>query len=58
MTDKNINNTSFSIITVANLVPKKNLNLVLDIAKELRDVRFIIVGEGRKKINLQKFLNR
>ncbi len=40
---------SFRVITVANLVPIKNLNLVLDIAKDMPKVNFIIVGDGSER---------
>jgi len=39
-------NIKFQVITVANLVPIKNLSLVVEIAKEMPDIGFIIVGEG------------
>ncbi len=51
---KNHNNATMQVITVANLVPKKNLNLVLDIAKELQSINFIIVGDGNEKSRIQK----
>ena len=46
---RNFNKSSFQVITVANLLKKKNLGLVLDIAKELPLVKFLIVGEGPEK---------
>jgi len=49
-------NHKFQVITVANLIPKKNLNLVLDIAKEFKYINFIIVGEGSEKKKLQNRL--
>ncbi len=42
------------VITVANLVPKKNLDLILDIAKKLKNIKFIIVGEGKERKKLQR----
>jgi len=44
--DKIFKNDIFTIVTVANLFPKKNIELIIDIAKELKDFRFIIVGDG------------
>ncbi len=44
---------NLQIITVANLLPKKNLDLILDIAKELPDKQFIIVGDGKEREKLQ-----
>ena len=44
--DKKFDNNIFTIVTVANLFPKKNIELILDIAKELKKFRFIIVGDG------------
>ena len=43
------NKSTFQVITVANLVKKKNLGLVLDIAKDLPLVKFLVVGEGPEK---------
>ena len=43
---KDFNNSIFTLVTVANLFPKKNIELILEIAKELKDCRFIIVGDG------------
>lgn len=40
------------VVTVANLMPKKNIELVLEIAKELRDVEFCIIGDGLEKNKL------
>ena len=40
---------SFQVIVVANLVEKKNLDLVLEIAMDLVTLNFIIVGDGPKK---------
>lgn len=46
-------NNRFQILTVANLVPKKNISFLLEIAKKLPDYKFVLIGEGpcRKKIN-------
>jgi L-malate glycosyltransferase len=46
---------SLQVIIVANLVKKKNLDLVLDIAKDLQLFNFILVGDGPEK---KHFLNR
>lgn len=46
----------FTIITVANLVPVKNINLVLDIAKQLHEADFIIVGEGKEYNSLSRHI--
>lgn len=47
---ENINkNEKFSVVTVANLVPIKNIHLILEIAKDLPDTEFIIVGDGPEK---------
>jgi glycosyltransferase involved in cell wall biosynthesis len=48
------NNTKFQVITVANLVPVKNLILVVEIAREMSDIDFLIVGEGTEKSTLLK----
>lgn len=52
-----IKNEKFTIITVANLLPVKNLSLVLNIAKELPEVQFLIVGTGTEEIKLKKEIN-
>jgi glycosyltransferase involved in cell wall biosynthesis len=56
--DKNFENEIFTIVTVANLFPKKNIELVLDIAKEMKECRFIVVGGGtHRKILEDKIKN-
>lgn len=45
---------SVQLITVASLVKKKNLGLILDIAKKLKTLDFNIVGEGPQKKYLSK----
>ena len=53
--DKKFDNDIFTIVTVANLLPKKNLDFVLDIAKECPSFQFVIIGDGpkRKSLNLR-----
>jgi len=48
---------SFQVITVANLVPKKNINLVLDLSKNMPKVNFVIVGDGPEREFLLKKIN-
>lgn len=43
---------AFRVITVANLVPKKNIDLILDIAAIIKDVTFDIIGNGPDKKRL------
>ena len=50
---RDFNNNPMQIIIVANLVKKKNLGLVLDIASDLPLLNFTIVGEGSEKKYLQ-----
>jgi L-malate glycosyltransferase len=45
---------TFQVIVVANLVEKKNLDVVLEIAMELINLNFLIVGDGPKKDHLNK----
>jgi len=45
---------SFRVITVANLVSVKNLDLILDISKQLKNIKFKIAGEGQEYILLKK----
>jgi glycosyltransferase involved in cell wall biosynthesis len=61
--EKKYENDKFTIVTVANLFPKKNIELVLEIAKELKECKFVIVGDGTHRsvleniINIQNILN-
>jgi L-malate glycosyltransferase len=45
---------SFQVIIVANLVEKKNLDVVLEIAMELINLNFLVVGDGPKKNHFVK----
>jgi len=56
--DKNFNNEVFTVVTVANLFPKKNIELVLEIAKELKEFDFIIVGDGSHREVLQDIIKK
>jgi glycosyltransferase involved in cell wall biosynthesis len=52
---RSFNKKSLQVIIVANLVKKKNLDLVIDIAKDLKLLNFILVGDGPEK---EYLLNR
>lgn len=52
--EKNIENEIFTVITVANLLPIKNISLVVDIASQLPNIKFMIIGEGPEKESLQR----
>jgi len=54
--EKKYENDIFTIVTVANLFPKKNIELVLEIAKELRECRFVIVGDGTHRAVLENII--
>jgi glycosyltransferase involved in cell wall biosynthesis len=56
--NRNVQHKKFTILTVANLFPKKNIELVLEIAKELVDYSFIIVGEGTHRRALENIILR
>jgi len=43
------NKSSFQVIIASNLVKKKNLGLVLDVAKELPLLSFVVAGDGPEK---------
>jgi len=43
------NKNSFQVIIASNLVKKKNLGLVLDVAKELPLLSFVVAGDGPEK---------
>jgi glycosyltransferase involved in cell wall biosynthesis len=47
--EKYFENKKFTVVTVANLVPVKNINFIIKIAKDLPDIDFLIVGEGPEK---------
>lgn len=53
---KQYENDRFTIVTVANLFPKKNIELVLEIAQELQECRFIIVGDGTHRNILENII--
>ena len=50
--NKRFRKSSVQVITVANLFEKKNINMVLDIAKELPKINFLVVGDGPERFNL------
>jgi glycosyltransferase involved in cell wall biosynthesis len=48
--------SEFTVITVANLFQVKNIQMILEIAVLLPAARFLIVGEGPERENLQNFM--
>jgi L-malate glycosyltransferase len=46
------------VITVSNLIKKKNLGFILDIAKEKPSLNFIIVGKGKERKFLEQRIIR
>lgn len=48
----------FTALTVARLVRKKNIGLVLDIARRLPSVEFLIVGDGPERPGLRERMTR
>lgn len=52
--NKKFTKNRFSVVTVANLFPKKNITFILDIAKILKDFTFVIVGDGIQKLSLKE----
>jgi len=56
--NKNFENEKFTVVTVANLLPKKNIELILEIAKILEEFKFIIVGDGSHKKVLKDIVKR
>jgi L-malate glycosyltransferase len=55
--DKNFKNDLFTIVTVANLFPKKNIELILEIAQKLQECIFIIVGDGDHRQAIEYIIN-
>ena len=51
--DRKFEKKQLQVITVANLIKKKNLGLILDIAKDKPTLNFIIVGKGKEKAFLK-----
>jgi glycosyltransferase involved in cell wall biosynthesis len=54
--EKSFESKSFTVITVANLFPKKNIEFVLKIAQELKECRFVVVGEGTHREVLENII--
>ena len=50
-------NEKFKIITVANLYPKKNVELIIEIAKILKNFEFVVIGDGSHKAVLQTIIS-
>ena len=51
--DRTIQSPPFKIIVVSNLIKKKNLGLVFDIAKDLPLFNFLVVGDGPERKYLE-----
>jgi len=51
--DRKFEKEQLQVITVANLVKKKNLGLILDVAKDTPLLNFIIIGKGKEKVFLK-----
>jgi glycosyltransferase involved in cell wall biosynthesis len=56
--NRNFENEKFTVVTVANLLPKKNIELILEIAKALKEFRFILVGDGNHRKVLENIIRR
>lgn len=56
--EKEFENHKFTIITVANLFPKKNIEFVLEIAKELKECKFIVIGDGTQRDKLENIIQK
>lgn len=56
--NRDFNNKKFTVVTVANLFPKKNIEKVLEIAQALKEFRFILVGEGSHRRVLENIIQR
>jgi L-malate glycosyltransferase len=55
---RDLKNNKFTILTVANLFPKKNIELVIEIAQALKDYNFIVIGEGSHRKVLENIIQR
>ncbi len=56
--DKNFDFQRFTVVTVANLFAVKNIELVFEIAKRLKECDFVIIGDGPEKKRLQDLLKK
>jgi glycosyltransferase involved in cell wall biosynthesis len=56
--DKDFNYKRFQVITVANLHPVKNIPFILSMADQMRDVDFLIVGDGGQRDFLQNSIKK
>ena len=56
--NRNFENENFTVVTVANLLPKKNIELILEISKALKEFRFILVGDGNHRKVLENIIRR
>lgn len=54
--DKKFDFQRFTVVTVANLFAVKNIALVFEIAKRLKECDFVIIGDGTEKKHLQNLL--
>jgi glycosyltransferase involved in cell wall biosynthesis len=56
--NRNFENENFTVVTVANLLPKKNIELILEIARTLKEFKFILVGDGNHRKVLENIIQR
>ena len=54
--EKHFDFRRFTVVTVANLFAVKNIELVFEIAKRLKECDFVIIGDGTEKKRLQNLL--
>lgn len=55
---KKFEKTNFEVVTVANLFPKKNISFILELAKQMKDVKFNIIGDGPERSALKNKIIR
>ena len=51
-------NDNFQIVTVSNLLPVKNLFFLLEIARRLPIIKFIVIGEGDERERLNSYIQK
>ncbi|WPE17692.1 glycosyltransferase family 4 protein [Candidatus Thioglobus autotrophicus] len=56
--NRNFENKIFTVVTVANLLPKKNIELILKIAKTLKEFRFVLIGDGSHRKVIENIIQR
>ena len=52
-----INQNKFTVTYIGNIGIAQNLQILLEVARDLRDINFLIIGDGIEKISLEKYVS-